>query len=190
MLLTDEYLNAPKKKMDLQAYVGVTYNFNKADWSAPIVPVIPEIPNCDAIEARLQAANARLADVERQLRDCLSRPVEKVEVNEGPLCTIYYTIGRSNISRVDRKVLGAVAELMKQNPNQKYTVTGWADNYTGSEQVNVRLRHARANGVQKVLVQNGVNPSQLDVTTNNGNLNDMGEKFVSLDRAVTIEENK
>ena len=33
-------------------------------------------------------------------------------------------------------------------------------------------------------------PSQLDVTTNNGNLNDMGEKFVSLDRAVTIEENK
>ncbi|MBO5455148.1 MAG: OmpA family protein [Muribaculaceae bacterium] len=190
MLLTDEWINANKKKMDLQAYVGVTYNFNKTDWSAPIVPVIPEIPNCDAIEARLQAANARLADVERQLRDCLNRPVEKVEVEEGPLCTIYYTIGRSNISRVDRKVLGAVAELMKQNPNQKYTVTGWADNYTGSEQVNIRLRNARAKGVEKVLLQNGVNPSQLDVTTNNGNLNDMGEKFVSLDRAVTIEENK
>ncbi len=192
VLLTDEYTPAApqKMKMDLQAYVGVTYNFNKTGWNAPVVPVIPEIPNCDAVEARLQAANARIADLEGQLRDCLNRPVEKVEAKEGPLCTIYYTIGKSNISRVDRKVLGAVAEMMKQNPNQKYTVTGWADNYTGSEQVNVRLRHARANGVEKVLLRNGVNPSQLDVTTNNGNLNDMGEKFVSLDRAVTIEENK
>ncbi len=192
VLLTDEWTpTAPqKKKMDLQAYVGVTYNFDKTGWNAPVVPVIPEIPNCDAVEARLQAANARIADLEGQLRDCLNRPVEKVEVKEGPLCTVYYTIGKSNISRVDRKVLGAVAEIMKQNPNQKYTVTGWADNYTGSEQVNNRLRHARANGVEKVLLKNGVNPSQLEVTTNNGNLNDMGEKFVSLDRAVTIEENK
>lgn len=176
--------------IDLQAYLGLTYNFNKATWNAPIVPVIPEIPNCDAIEARLQASNARIADLENQLRDCLNRPVEKVEVNEGPLCTIYYTIGSSRISRVDNKVLGAVSEIMKQNPDQKYVVTGWADNYTGTDQVNDRLRHARANGVEKVLLRNGVNASQLDVTVNNGNLNDMGEKFVSLDRAVTIEKAK
>lgn len=89
---------------------------------------------------------------------------------------------------MDNKVLGAVAEVMKQNPDQKYTVTGWADNYTGTEAVNERLRHARANGVEKVLLRNGVDASQLNVTVNNGNLNDMGEKFVSLDRAVTIEK--
>lgn len=174
--------------MDLQAYVGLTYNFNKSTWAAPIVPVCPEPTNCDAVEARLQAANARIADLERQLRDCLNRPVEKVEAKEGPLCTIYYTIGNSRLSRVDNKVLGAVAEVMKQNPDQKYTVTGWADNYTGTDKINERLRHARANGVEKVLLRNGVNASQLDVTINNGNLNDMGEKFVSLDRAVTIEK--
>lgn len=176
--------------MDLQAYLGLTYNFNKTTWSAPVVPVCPEPTNCDAVEARLQAANARISDLERQLRDCLNRPVEKVEAKEGPLCTIYYTIGKSNISRVDNKVLGAVAEIMKQNPEQKYTVTGWADNYTGSDQVNERLRNARAKGVERVLLRNGVNASQLNVTVNNGNLNDMGEKFVSLDRAVTIEADK
>ena len=179
-----------KQYMDLQAYLGVTYNFNKTTWSAPVVPVCPEPTNCDAVEARLQAANARISDLERQLRDCLNRPVEKVEAKEGPLCTIYYTIGKSNISRVDNKVLGAVAEIMKQNPEQKYTVTGWADNYTGSDQVNERLRNARAKGVERVLLRNGVNASQLNVTVNNGNLNDMGEKFVSLDRAVTIEADK
>lgn len=191
MLLTDDVkLGAQKQYMDLQAYVGVTYNFNKNTWSAPVVPVCPPPTNCDEVEARLQAANARISDLERQLRDCLNRPVEKVEAKEGPLCTIYYTIGNSRISRVDNKVLGAVAEVMKANPDQKYTVTGWADNYTGSDQVNDRLRHARANGVEKVLLRNGVNPSQLDVTVNSGNLNDMGEKYVSLSRAVTIEAQK
>ncbi len=192
-LLTDDYqVSAPKKNhMDLQAYVGLTYNFNKTTWSAPIVPVIPEIPNCDEVEARLQAANGRIADLERQLRDCLNRPVQTVEAPaEGPLCTIYYTIGSSRISRVDSKVLGAVAEVMKQNPDQKYTVCGWADNYTGSDAVNDRLRQARAAGVEKVLLRNGVPADQLNVTTNNSNLNDMGEKFVSLDRAVTIKADK
>ncbi|MCM1521536.1 MAG: OmpA family protein [Muribaculaceae bacterium] len=190
--LTDDWCECMPNKtyLDGQAYIGITYNFNKSTWSAPIVPVIPEIPNCDEVEARLQAANGRIADLEAQLRDCLNRPVQTiVQKEEGPLCTIYYTIGSSRISRVDSKVLGAVAEVMKSNPDQKYTVCGWADNYTGTDAINDRLRHARANGVEKVLLRNGVNPSQLDVTVNNANLNDMGEKFVSLDRAVTIKAN-
>ena len=175
------------KNIDLQAYLGVTYTFNKATWNAPVVAVIPEIPDCSPLEAQLQAAAAQIANLEGQLRDCLNRPVQVVEqAAEGPLCTIYYTIGSSAINRVDRKVLGAVAEVMKANPNQKYVVTGWADNYTGTDQINDRLRKARAAGVEKVLLRNGVPASQLDVTTNNGNLNDMGVKMVSLDRAVTI----
>ena len=187
--MTYEHLN--KNRLDLQAYLGLTYNFNKTTWSAPIVPIIPEIPNCDEEKARLQAAEGRIADLERQLRDCLNRPVQTiVKAEEGPLCTIYYTIGSSRISRVDNKVLGAVAEVMKGNPDTKYTVCGWADNYTGTDAVNDRLRKARAAGVERVLLKNGVPASQLDVTTNNANLNDMGEKFVSLDRAVTIKANK
>ena len=155
------------------------------------MPLIPEIPNCDEVEARLQAANGRIADLERQLRDCLNRPVQKVvEAEEGPLCTIYYTIGSSRISRVDNKVLNAVSNVMKANPDQKYTVCGYADNYTGTPAINDRLRKARANGVERVLVRNGVKASQLDVTTNDANLFGEGKEYVSLDRAVTIKANK
>lgn len=190
-VLTDDACHLTSNYLDLQAYVGVTYNFNKSTWSAPIVPVIPEIPNCDEVEARLQAANGRIADLERQLRDCLNRPVQTVvEAEEGPLCTIYYTIGSSRISRVDNKVLNAVSSVMKANPDQKYTVCGYADNYTGSAAVNDRLRKARANGVERVLLRNGVNASQLDVTTNDANLFGDGKEYVSLDRAVTIKANK
>ena len=177
------------KTHDIQAYLGVTYNFKQSTWAAPVVPICPEPENCDALRARLAAADARIADLEKQLKDCLNRPVEKA-VEKGPVATIYYPIGVSRLTREDRNVLGAIANVMKSNPNQHYTLTGWADNYTGTEQINIRLRKNRVAGVEKELKKNGVPASQITATTNNGNLCDLGEKFVALDRAVTSEETK
>ncbi len=77
---------------------------------------------------------------------------------------------------------------MKDTPDKRYKLTGWADNYTGNNTINVRLRHNRVNGVAKQLKKLGVPESQLEVTIDNGNLCDLGEKYVALDRAVTIEE--
>lgn len=177
-----------KNYASLQGYLGVTYLFKKREWKAPVVPVCPEPENCDALRARLAAADARIADLEQQLKDCLNRPVEKVVENKGPLATLYYPIGVSRLSRESQRVVKAIAYVMTQNPDKKYILTGWADNYTGTDNINMRLRKNRAEGVQKLLVKNGVAESQLEVTTNNGNLSDLGEKCVALDRAVTIEE--
>ena len=45
--LPQETVKFEKKTVgDLQAYVGVTYNFNKRTWDAPVVPVCPEVPDC------------------------------------------------------------------------------------------------------------------------------------------------
>ena len=179
-----------RKALALQAYLGFTYNFKKRDWTAPVVPIIPEPENCDALRARLAAADARIADLEQQLKDCLNRPVEHVVENNGPLATVYYPIGVSRLSRENQRVVKAIAHVMTQNSDKKYTVTGWADNYTGTDNINMRLRKNRAEGVAKLLKSNGVPASQINVTTNNGNLSDLGEKCVALDRAVTIEEAK
>lgn len=172
---------------DLQAFLALTYKFNKTGWSPALVPVCPEPENCDALRARLQAADAKIAELEQQLKACLERPVEKV-VEKAPLATIYYPINVSKLTREDINVLGAVAEVMKTTPDQKYVLTGWADNYTGNDQINTRLRKNRAAGVEKQLIKNGVPAEQLITTINNGNLCDLGEKYVALDRAVTIEE--
>lgn len=184
----DEAVMANRTAHDVQAYLGVTYNFKKREWNAPIVPVCPPAENCDALRARLEAAEGRIADLEAQLKDALNKPAQVVEVDNAPLATIYYPINVYRLTRNDINVLEAISNVMKTNPDQKYTLTGWADNYTGTEQINIRLRHNRVNGVQKQLVKFGVPESQLNTTINNGNLCDLGEKFVSLDRAVTIEE--
>lgn len=178
------------KALTAEALISATYKFNKSTWSAPVVAVVPEFEDCEPIKARLQAANARIEDLEAQLKACLNRPVEKVvETAKAPLATIYFTIGNSTLNSVDRKVLGAVAEQIKAS-GKNYTLTGWADTYTGTDAINARLRVNRAKNVEKALINNGVPASKLSTKSGEGNLNDLGIKYVALDRCVTIEENK
>ena len=175
----------------LTALVGIGYNFGKTEWNAPITAVCPTWKYTDAegdaLAARLQAAEAKIADLEKQLRDCLNRKPEVVEVKEeGPLATIYYPIGKSTITGVNTKIVNAVANLMKES-NDNYILTGWADNYTGTDKINAKLRKDRVNGVKKALVKKGVEEGRLDAQINDGNLTNFGAKSASLDRAVTIQ---
>ena len=78
---------------------------------------------------------------------------------------------------------------MKQS-DKNYVLTGWADNYTGTDKINAKLRKDRVNGVKKALVRKGVAADRLDAQINDGNLTNFGAKCASLDRAVTINEAK
>ena len=171
---------------NLAALIGVTYLFNNRTWTAPIVPVIPVIEDCDPIKARLAECEARLQDTQHKLDECLRRPMPTPVVEEcvKELATVYFPIGSATVSRTDRNALKSVAGIMK-NDAKKYTVCGWADNYTGSDAVNARLRTRRAESVKKILVANGANADQLDVTTNAANRVE-GKANVYLDRCVTI----
>ena len=176
---------------DLQAYLGVTYKFKKREWEPPVVPVCPPAENCDALRARLEAAEAQIANLEDQLANALAQPevvAAVVEEPEPPLATIYYPINIYALTTADKAVLDAVANVMKANPDKKYVLTGWADNYTGTPTINVRLRHNRVNGVERQLIKYGVPKSQLITQINDGNLCDMGIKYVAFDRATTITE--
>ncbi|MCM1309419.1 MAG: OmpA family protein [Bacteroides sp.] len=171
---------------NIAAFIGVTYLFNQRTWTAPIVPVIPIIEDCDPYKARLAECEARLQDTQRKLDECLRRPMPQPIVQEcvKDLATVYFPIGSATVSRTDRNVLKSVASIMKED-SKKYTVCGWADNYTGSDAVNARLRTKRAENVKKILVANGANADQLDVTTNAANRVE-GKANVYLDRCVTI----
>ena len=185
-----EYEN---KKVSFEAdlLIGAAYKFGKSEWNAPIVPVCPTYKYTDAegdaLVARLQQADAKIASLEQQLRDCLNSKQTAVveEAPAAPLATIYFPIGSASVNNVQAKVVKAVANAMK-NTEDKYVLTGWADNYTGSEAVNKKLRAKRAASVKKMIVKTGVAADRLETTTNDNNLTEYGEKSASLDRAVTI----
>lgn len=171
---------------NLGASLSVTYLFKNRSWNAPIVPVIPEIPTCDEYKAQLAEADAKIANLQKQLNDCLNRPVEKAAPCVAPLATVYFPVGSSRLNRVDANVLKSVAAEIKANPNTNYDVTGWADTWTGTDAINARLRTNRANAVVKQLVRNGVPAGQLNAKSGEGNRIDNREQ-IYLDRAVTIE---
>ena len=165
--------------------LGMTYKFGKSEWNAPVQAVCPEVTyprdEIDSLIAELNQAKRRIKDLENQLKDCL----EPHPVTEAPLATIYFPINRTEVLGVQRNVVNAVAEVMK-NENRDYMLTGWADNYTGNDKINTRLRKGRVATVKNELVKQGVAASRLDTEINSGELTDYGPKCASLDRAVTI----
>ena len=165
--------------------LGMTYKFGKSEWNAPVQAVCPEVTYptelIDSLVAELNKANRHIKDLENQLKKCLDshNPIEP------PLATIYFPINRTEVLGVQRNVVNAVAEVMK-NENRDYMLTGWADNYTGNDKINTRLRKGRVATVKNELVKQGVAAGRLDTEINNGELTEYGPKCASLDRAVTI----
>jgi len=169
--------------------LGLGYKFGKSEWNAPVTAVCPTWKYTDAegdaLVARLNDANRKIADLEDQLRKCLEKKPVEPKAADGPLATIYFPINRTEVLGVQRNVVEAVAEVMK-NENRDYLLTGWADNYTGNDVINTRLRKGRVATVKKELVNRGVEDGRLETQINDGNLTNYGPKCASLDRAVTI----
>ncbi|MBR1883216.1 MAG: hypothetical protein IJ808_09460 [Muribaculaceae bacterium] len=180
------------------AQLGLSYKFNKTEWTAPIVPVCPTYKYTDAegdaLASRLAAANRKIADLERQLNDCLNKkpapapgPVEK----EAPLAIVYFPKNVSKIVGVQNDIVNAVGDVMLDE-NNTYKLTGWADNYTGHDKINTRLRKDRVATVKNALVAKGVAENRLDTQIDDRNRPDadFGPKSAPLSRAVTIVRNK
>lgn len=177
------------------ALIGVAYKFNKTEWNAPVVPVCPEIKYTDAyvedLRNKLVAANQNITNLKKQLEECHKQKVAPVEEKEeAALATIYFPINVSKLVGVQTKVVDAVAEVLKEE-GQSYILTGYADNYTGTDAINTKLRLARAKTVKNRLVAKGVDSDRLKTHTSKGNHPyATSAKRASLGRCVTIERAK
>ena len=127
----------------------------------------------DAAAARNAAANAK--------------PEVREVVKEMPVTAfaIFFKIGRSDISAKDKVNIQLAAKLMKQNPDKKYKVQGYADKATGSASFNQKLTDKRAKAVYDALVAEGVSESQLEIVSNGGTDNMFGSN--ELNRVVITE---
>lgn len=187
-----EMLDFKRLEHDLGLFAGITFNLGKSDWNCPVTAVCPTWKYTDAqgdeLVRRLNAANNQINVLQDELDAARRKPAPAAKAaNCDGLATVYYPINVATLSSREKTILRSVAEAMKANPDQKYTLTGWADNYTGNDEINTALRNRRVDGVKNFLVNCGVNADQLNVTTDPNNLTDFGAKSASLDRAVTIK---
>ena len=117
-------------------------------------------------------------------------PVEVVkevikEVSGSGAAAIFFKIGRSQISPEGMVNVKLMAKVIKQTPNTKYKVAGFADKGTGSVKTNQTLSEKRAQAVYDALIAEGVNPSQLEKVAMGGT-DPMFEKAY-LNRVVILE---
>ena len=179
--------------------LGFAYKFGKTEWDEADCPACPDCPpdltaQLEQLRTKLADANAMIRNLEQQLNDCLNWKKNHVcpdkPGKEAPLATIYYPRGKSYITPVQMEVVDAVADVMN-NENDNYKLTGWADNYTGNDEINIKLRHDRVAGVKKALEDKGISGSRLSTETNNANHPDVyGAQSAPLGRCVTIVRNK
>ena len=97
--------------------------------------------------------------IERIIEKPAPAPAPKVEskvVEENFRRDIFFPIGNSNIAKSQSTKIAEIVEYMKENPDAKITLTGYADKGTGSAAFNDKIAARRAQTVYNTLAAKGV----------------------------------
>lgn len=102
--------------------------------------------------------------IERIIEKPAPAPAPKVEskvVEENFRRDIFFPIGNSNIAKSQSTKIAEIVEYMKENPDAKITLTGYADKGTGSAAFNDKIAARRAQTVYNTLAAKGVAKSRM-----------------------------
>lgn len=142
--------------------------------------------------SEIDRLNGEVNRLRQELNACNARQPETRVVTQTQAVTFPYlvnfTIGQTDVVNREKVNLEAVATMMKQTPNVKYSVMGYADQQTGSADRNAQLARERSQNVYDILVnQYGVPASQL-VRDSRGGVDVMYLNDPQLSRSVIISE--
>lgn len=146
----------------LTASVGLSYRIPRRGWDNVVERTVRVNDNVLAdLRNRVSGLTNENEDLRRQLESALNREVTRENVAAQPLL-VTFPIDRWTLSNKDRVNLGFLAETIKANPNTVFSVTGYADQGTGSVKRNIFLARKRSEVIFDCLVNEfGVSESQL-----------------------------
>lgn len=91
------------------------------------------------------------------------------KVVKGIKSHVAFRLGRTNVDPNQEMNVLAIADYMKQYPESKATVTGYADTGTGSREINLRLARQRAESVVRQLTEKyGIDGDRLFILSMEG----------------------
>lgn len=173
---------------NLYAELGLQFNLGKSNWKkTPDVDAINALhqSELDALNAKLNDANAENDRLKQKLAE--QKPVETPEAVKEFVNTpvsVFFNINKTNVaSQQDLVNVQAIAKYAKQN-GSKLLVNGYADNATGTPEINQKLSEGRAEAVAAELVKMGVEKSNI-TTRANGGSDELSP--ISFNRRATVQ---
>ena len=171
----------------LTASLGLAYKFNPRGWEQGKTRNIYRTQITKVTdEAALAALKADNAALQQALANAeAAAVVEQLHLMPGYLVT--FAINSSKLQNKDRVNLGKIAEaLQKTDDSVVLLLTGYADEGTGTENINERLSRERAQAVYDCLVNEfGVKPTKL-ATDFKGGVENMFYDDAVLSRSVVV----
>lgn len=174
----------------LGATLGLTYYFPTRGFQRPVPQIISEL---ELQQMRDQMNAMALANM--QLQQQLANAQQPVEVEDSETVvvedaniaprTVFFTIGSDKLSPREEMNLSYLAAKMKEFPNSKYTINGYADSATGTPAFNQKLSLERAQVVKDLLIKKyGISADRLSVAAGGG-VDKFGQPI--LNRVVLVE---
>lgn len=148
--LSDKYNSKKAGNPDwyFNALVGLKIAFGKTHSTK----VIPAPKPVEKIVERI---------IERPAPAPAPKPEAKQVVEETFRRDIFFPIGNTNIAKSQSTKINEIVDYMKENPDAKITLTGYADKGTGSAAFNDKIAARRAQTVYNTLAAKGIDKSRM-----------------------------
>lgn len=166
------------KKYDgiVSAEVGATYYFKRRGFRKYDAEAVARAKSLnEEVNSLRGELNNKNNEIDRLNKELAAKPktetIEVVkEVNAQSYASVLFAINSSVVKADQMLNIATAAEIIKNNPNGKYLITGYADKATGTADYNLKLSERRANAVANILVNKfGVNKDQLEVRWDGSN---------------------
>lgn len=176
----------------LGATAGLTYYLPNRGFQRPVPQIISEI-ELNQMRERMNEMVLANRNLQKKLAEA-QHPVTVNEVEEVVMTdvnivprTVFFTIGSGKLSPQEEMNLAFLADKMKEFPDARYTINGYADSATGTSELNRKLSLERARNVKDLLVKKyGISSDRLTVAAGGG-VDKFGQPI--LNRVVLVESN-
>lgn len=127
------------------------------------------------LRAQLLAAGQRIAELESRPQ-VQEKVTEYINVNSPVMATVRFHINSAEILPTEEVNVYNMAQWLKDNPEEKISVVGYADKDTGTAAYNLELSKKRADAVADALVnQYGISRDRLTVKYDGSSVQPYGE---------------
>lgn len=169
----------------LTATVGLTYKFKQRGWSRSKTVIRSNEAAIRDMQERLDRATAENERLKKALEEGKNTDTRSIVKKIVASSLITFRIGQTKLSNEAKANLQLMAEVIKkEDPNTVYTITGYADQGTGSKKRNEELSKKRAEVVRDYLIEElGVPAAQLRID-HKGGVSNMFYDDPCLSRAV------